>query len=193
MANKMCKNITMDHIKTASKFKKFVVILVLFLVMLAVLFILKINQPEYNFSSQLVEALDIAELSTSELIYNGIVDVYDGDGQKIMFSVNYDATVNVGIQMDDIEFEINETQRTVKPILPTITIRSPVVDPSSIDYIPQNPNVDLKVVMSACKKDAQHEAEKSEKLIQTAEENLKSIIEALLYPIVEDAGYSIEW
>ncbi len=187
MANKTCIR------KTALKLKKYVVVLVLFLVMLAVLYIWKINQPEYNFSSQLVEALDIAELSTSELIYNGIVDVYDGDGQKILYSVNYDATVKVGIQMDDIEFEINETKRTIKPILPTITIRSPVVDPSSIDYIPQNPNVNLKAAMSACKEDAQHEAEKSEKLIQTAEENLKSIIEALLYPIVEDAGYNIEW
>ena len=38
-----------------------------------------------------------------------------------------------------------------------------------------------------------NEANNSEKLYQTAEENLRAVIEALLSPILENAGYSIEW
>ena len=38
-----------------------------------------------------------------------------------------------------------------------------------------------------------NEANNSEKLYQTAEENLRAVIEALLSPILENAGYSIVW
>ncbi len=168
------------------------VALVLLLVYLAYLLTFQ-SKTETAFTSKLVNALDIAELSTSELIYNGIVDVYDTDGEKILYSIKYDSTVKVGIQMSDVRFETDTLEKTLTPILPDITIQNPVVDPSSIDFIPQNPKADLKDVISACRADAQEEAERSPALIQTAEENLKSIIEALLYPIAKDAGYQIKW
>ena len=37
------------------------------------------------------------------------------------------------------------------------------------------------------------EANDSKKLYQTAEENLKAVIEALVSPILEHAGYTIKW
>ena len=185
-------------LKVASKLKQLIAAVVLVLGILVVLFVTGLipgrrSQPEYHFSSQLTEALDIAELSTSEFIYNGIADVYSEDGQKVLYSVAYDSTVKVGIQMSDIQFEIDEAQKIVKPILPAVAIQSPVVDPASIDYIPRPRDVDLKVSMAACKENTRGEAEKSEKLFQIAEENMKSIIEALLYPVAEGAGYRIEW
>ena len=42
-------------------------------------------------------------------------------------------------------------------------------------------------------KDAINEANTSDKLYETAEENLQSVIEALLAPILEHEGYSIQW
>lgn len=50
-----------------------------------------------------------------------------------------------------------------------------------ISYLPKNPNVSLK------------EANNSDKLYQTAEENNRAVIEVLLSPILDDAGYSIVW
>lgn len=38
-----------------------------------------------------------------------------------------------------------------------------------------------------------NEANHSDKLYETAQENLESVIEALLSPILEHEGYSIQW
>ena len=54
------------------------------------------------------------------------------------------------------------------------------VDPDSLSFIPQNPDVELKDIMTVCKEDALKEASESKELYQTAEENLQSAIEALL-------------
>lgn len=50
-----------------------------------------------------------------------------------------------------------------------------------ISYLPKNPDIFLK------------KANNSDKLYQTAEENHRAVIEALLSPILDDAGYSIVW
>ena len=50
-----------------------------------------------------------------------------------------------------------------------------------ISYLPKNPDIFLK------------EANNSDKLYQTAEENLKSAIEALLSPILKSAEYTLQW
>ena len=44
-----------------------------------------------------------------------------------------------------------------------------------------------------CKEDALKEASESKELYQTAEENLQSAIEALLSPILKNAGYTMQW
>ena len=53
--------------------------------------------------------------------------------------------------------------------------------------------MNLKDALTACEKDVMEEATNSEELIITAEENLKSILEALLFPILDSEGYSIGW
>lgn len=67
------------------------------------------------------------------------------------------------------------------------------LDEKAISYIPKNPDISLKEIIVLCKEYAMNEANNSEKLYQTAEENLRAVIEALLSPILENAGYSIEW
>ena len=182
--------------KAASRTQRWVAIAVLAVLVVLLVFLLTrgTTQSEYYFSSQLTEALDIAELSTSEFIYNGVALVHDPDSQKILYRIAYHSTIKVGIQMSDIAFDIDEEQKTVKPVLPSVTLQSPVVDPSSIDYLPNAPKgVDLQASLAACKENAYQEAEYSGKLIQLAEENMRSIVEALLSPVVENAGYRIAW
>lgn len=79
------------------------------------------------------------------------------------------------------------------PVLPEITVNIATLDEKAISYIPKNPDISLKEIIVLCKEDAMNEANNSEKLYQTAEENLRAVIEALLSPILENVGYSIEW
>lgn len=152
------------------------------------------NQNIVITDSRLEKAIDISELSTAEFVYNGISEKYsDKDPDKIQCYISYNANVKVGIQMEDIEFEIDKANKTVSPILPDFTITVAELDEESISYIPANPDISLKEVIALCKEDAMKEAKNSEKLYETARENLKAVIEALLSPLLENAGYTIVW
>ena len=154
----------------------------------------KIGKENVITSSQLEKAIDISQLSTAEFVYNGIVEKYDDDKpEKVECYIAYHADVKVGIQMEDVEFEIDEENKTVTPILPEISVNIAALDENEISYIPKNPDIPLKEIIVLCKEDAVREANDSKKLYQTAEENLKAVIEALVSPILEHAGYTIKW
>lgn len=154
----------------------------------------KIGKDNVITSSQLEKAIDISELSTAEFVYNGVAEKYKEDKpEEVECHIAYNANVKVGIQMEDVKFEIDEEKKTVTPILPDITVNIVTVDEEEISYIPKNPDISLKKVITLCKEDAMNEANNSDKLYQTAEENLRAVIEALLSPILDAAGYSIVW
>ena len=151
----------------------------------------KITKESVITSSQLEKAVDISELSTAEFIYNGIADKYsDGNLEETECHIAYASTVKVGIALDQITFTIDEEKKTVTPVLPEITVNTVTVDPDSLSFIP---HVELKDIMTVCKEDALKEASESKELYQTAEENLQSAIEALLSPILKNAGYTMQW
>ena len=95
--------------------------------------------------------------------------------------------------MEDVAFNIDEEKKVIQPVLPEISVNIATLEEDSISYIPKNPDLSLKEVITLCKKDAVNEANSSTKLYQTAEDNLKSVIEALLSPILNSAGYKIVW
>lgn len=145
-------------------------------------------------SARLEKAIDINELSSTEFVYNGIAQAYrDSEKTKVKYNICYDATVKVGIQMTEIKFEIDEKNKLIKPILPSMSINNVILDPSSISYIPENATVDLKEAFSICKADVENEAQKNGELLEAAKENIKSTIEALLYPVLDAEGYKISW
>ena len=144
--------------------------------------------------STLMDAIDVTELSTSQFTYNGIAKIYkDENSTDVRCHVRYSAKVKAGIDMEEVDFEIDNNNKTVKPILPSVQIMTNLVEEESLSFIPSEVNVKLKDVLTACKKDASQEAAKSEELIESAEDNLKSTIEALLYPILDANDYSIIW
>lgn len=154
----------------------------------------KIGKDNVITSAQLEKAIDISQLSTAEFVYNGVAEKYDDDKpEEVECYIAYNANVKVGIQMEDVKFDIDEDKKTVTPVLPEITVNIATLDEKAISYIPKNPDISLKEIIVLCKEDAMDEANNSEKLYQTAEENLRAVIEALLSPILENAGYSIEW
>lgn len=145
-------------------------------------------------SSMLTEAIDISELSTAQFTYNGIAEIYKDEKQeKVECYIRYNAKVKAGIDLSDVRFEINDDAMIVRPVLPELRITSNPVDEKSLSFIPANATVEISEALIACKEDSQREATASPELLETAEANLKSIIEALLYPILTPQGYSIVW
>lgn len=144
--------------------------------------------------STLIDAIDITELSSSQFTYNGIAEIYKNKkSSKVDCYVSYKAKVKAGIDMNDVDFDIDNEKKTVKPILPDIQITANLVEDESLSFIPDDTKKDLKDILTACKEDASKEASKSKELIESAEENIKSIIEALLYPVLDANGYTIIW
>ncbi|MDO4788247.1 MAG: DUF4230 domain-containing protein [Johnsonella sp.] len=145
-------------------------------------------------SSTLKEAIDIAELSTSQFTYNGIAKLYQDEKKgRVKCHIRYNATVKAGIDMHAVRFEINDVSRTIRPILPEIRITSNTVDEKSLSFIPNNTKLELKDALVLCREDALAEAKESKELLISAEENLRSVIEALLLPLIAAQGYTIIW
>lgn len=145
-------------------------------------------------SSRLEKAIQISQLSTAEFVYNGIAEKYeDNNKEKVECYISYNANVKVGIEMEDVKFHIDEEAKTVTPVLPEVTVNIAALDEKSIGYIPKNPDIALKEVIAICKEDAIKEANQSRSLYEAAEENLRAVIEVLLSPVLENAGYSLQW
>lgn len=142
--------------------------------------------------ASLKEAVSISKLSTAEFTYNGIAEKTDESG-NVSYYIYYEASAKSGVNMDEIDFDIDDANKAITVILPQINVNSPVIDESKIDYLPSNPNVNLREVLELCKADMQQEIEANPNVRNTAEENLKSTLEALLMPILGSDGYSLKW
>ena len=95
--------------------------------------------------------------------------------------------------MSDIKFDIDEEKKTIKPILPEIIITANPVDEKSLSFIPSKVEVNIKDALQLCKDDIDREAQSSQKLKETAETQLKAIVEALILPIVDKNNYRVVW
>ncbi len=142
-------------------------------------------------SAMLTEVTAVAELSSAQFTYNGIAQVYEADGKTVKCNVKYASKVKAGVDMKNVKFDIDNEKKTVTPILPEIKITACTVDEEQLSFIPENTTADLKDVLQACENDAETEASGSPQLMASAEENLKSVVEALIYPVVNANGYSI--
>lgn len=143
-------------------------------------------------SSQLAKMVNVSRLSTAEFIYNGIAEQVDDDG-NVRCHVYYEAKIGAGVDMSQIQFEVDQENRIVYPIIPQIEIAEPEIDEASIEFFERNPNISTQDVMRVCKEDAQSEAEETGQIYETALINMRSAVEALTNPLVESYGYSIEW
>ena len=76
-------------------------------------------------SSTLMKAIDISELSTAQFTYNGIAEAFaDEEKEEHLCYIRYNAKIKAGIDMKKVKFEIDEENKTVRPILPKIKINS---------------------------------------------------------------------
>ena len=136
------------------KKRKIVFIFLLIVVIVAALKILipkaatEIKKENVITSSQLKNAINISQLSTAEFVYNGIAEKYaDESTEEVECYIAYDANVKVGIQMEDVAFNIDEENKVIQPVLPEISVNIATLEEDSISYIPKNPDLSLKEVI----------------------------------------------
>ena len=150
------------------------------------------NTTTYFTSSDLAGIVNVSKLSTAEYRYNGIADKYNDKGDA-EYHVYYESTVSATYDMSAIDFDIDNEAKTITPILPEPIIGDPSIDTTSLDYLPKNPDANLRDVVSICKEDALAEIEEAGGILYTAQQNMKRTVEALLTPLLDASGYTIIW
>ena len=145
-------------------------------------------------SSLLTDAIDIAELSTAEFRYRGIADIYSDENRtQLRCRVCYNAIVKAGVDMGKVEFSVDPKSKIVTATLPDIDLKVTIIDEQSMAILPSDADVGIDSMLRFSKEDAESEARESSALISTAQENLKTTIEGLLFPILKAQGYSLAW
>ncbi len=145
-------------------------------------------------TSTLTDAIDIAELSTGEFTYNGIAEYKKENSDKVACRIRYKAKVKASVNMEEIDFVIDEENKTITPVLPEITLEPILDEQNGFSFMPDNYNgLNIGEVREVCEKDVMEEASQTSELRNTAEENLKDTIQALTYPIINSKGYTLVW
>lgn len=144
-------------------------------------------------SSSLMEVVDIAELYTAKFTYNGIASVYrDEEKKNVKYHVRYDAEVKVGVDMKNIQFDVDEDHKKVFVHLPKISIKAIDLD-DKMKFLPEGKGWDLQEAYRACQLDVEAEANQSKKLYEIAKTNLEKTIEALTLPLINQYDYELSW
>ena len=147
---------------------------------------------EVNISTRLEKMINISELSTARVLYNGVAEQKDDEG-NVTCHIYYEAAVDISIDMADVEFEVDEENRVVHPMLPAPELGEPALDASTVAFFEDNPDISTAEAISLCKQDALTEVGSTGQIYEMAERNLRLTIEALTEPLLDDRGYRIDW
>ena len=146
------------------------------------------SQKNVLTSAQLQNAINVQELSTAEFTYNGVA-VYVKNGKEIY--IKYASRVKAGIDLKDVAFTVLPEEKKIEITLPEIKINDVIIDTSFIDYIPSNPDLELKEVIKVCKDDVRTRAIADDMFLETASNNLKAMMSAVIRPLIADRQYEI--
>ena len=201
---------------------KYILVFALILIVLIVIYTIWDKSFSNNYreeqtivtSSQLEKVVQISELSTYKVTFNGVAEVKDPKKEdKVLYYVAYEAQISVGLDMKKIKVEIEDTEeenrKTVVIVLPEIEITNVNVDPGSFDYIFESSSANTSDVsitaQKVCKTDAEKECKSNIALFNLARENAAHTVEALMKPlleqrdeykyelkIIDEGGYSYE-
>ena len=151
--------------------------------------------------SNVVEIINIEELSTFTTTYKGIATVYDVAKidlfTNVKYYVAYEAKVNVGIDLSKVTISLNDETKELLIKLPAVQINNIDVDMNSMDFMFQKDKYDKSGVSreaySACNDDVHNEASTQEAIFELAYQNAVNIITALVRPVVSqiDASYTV--
>ena len=186
------------------KFKHIAVLFVIILVIITALMIkIKIfnkkSEPTIISKATLEKVINVSDLSTFEAIYNGVAAVENEEKpENIDYYVSYEAKVKAGIDFALVEVEVNEAEKRITVTLPEVKITDVDVDIASLDYIFMNNKANTETVSAQaykkCIKDVTKESNSTDEIYESARQNARNIVEALISPFVEqlDSEYKLE-
>lgn len=186
------------------KFKHIAVLFVIILVIIMALMIkIKIfnkkSEPTIISKATLEKVINVSDLSTFEAIYNGVAAVENEEKpENIDYYVSYEAKVKAGIDFALVEVEVNEAEKIITVTLPEVKITDVDVDIASLDYIFMNNKANTQTVSAQaykkCIKDVTKESNSTDEIYESARQNARNIVEALISPFVEqlDSEYKLE-
>ena len=186
------------------KFKHIAVLFVIILVIITALMIkIKIfnkkSEPTIISKATLEKVINVSDLSTFEAIYNGVAAAENEENpENIDYYVSYEAKVKAGIDFELVEVEVNETDKVITITLPEVKITDVDVDIASLDYIFMNNKANTQTVSEQaykkCIKDVTKESNSTDEIYESARQNARNIVEALISPFVEqlDSEYKLE-
>lgn len=195
-----------EKIKQLKKWQLFsgIAVLLLVIVLLSTLVVPRIFgngevKKEITTVSTLEKIINVSELSTFSAVYNGIAKVNNSENpDEIDYYVSYEAKIKAGIDFEKVNIDIDKTdkQKKINIIIPKVHITKVNVDISSLDFIFLNQNANSTAVTEqaykVCNEDAQRESENQKAIYELAEENAKSIVKALVSPLLEQLGEEYE-
>ena len=186
------------------KFKHIAVLFVIIAVIITALMIkIKIfnkkSEPTIISKATLEKVINVSDLSTFEAIYNGVAAVENEEKpENIDYYVSYEAKVKAGIDFALVEVEVNEAEKIITVTLPEVKITDVDVDIASLDYIFMNNKANTETVSAQaykkCIKDVTKESNSTDEIYESARQNARNIVEALISPFVEqlDSEYKLE-
>lgn len=186
------------------KFKHIAVLFVIIAIIITALMIkIKIfnkkSEPTIISKATLEKVINVSDLSTFEAIYNGVAAVANEENpENIDYYVSYEAKVKAGIDFELVEVEVNETDKVITVTLPEVKITDVDVDIASLDYIFMNNKANTQTVSEQaykkCIKDVTKESNSTDEIYESARQNARNIVEALISPFVEqlDSEYKLE-
>ncbi len=173
--------------------KIIIAIIVIVVLVVVLLKIFKKEEPvkEVITVSTLEKIVEVSDLSTFRVVYNGVACADD------KYYVSYNATVDAGINFEDIEISVDNEAKKVTVDLPEAEILDVYVDIASLDYIFIDKKANTETVSEEayklCKYDVKVESENQEAIIDLAQQNAENIVRALVQPFVDqvDPEYEI--
>lgn len=151
---------------------------------------------------KLADLVGINDLSTLQYNYNAVCHVYNSETNEPVYHIAYEGMVNFGINMKDIEEEIDETNMTVTIYLPDVQIQGqPTVVAGSMRYIFEQQGYDessaFVTSQQLCEEDLTAKIDGDEAIWEAARTNTLYEVEALTKPLVDtfypEYTLVIEW
>jgi hypothetical protein len=137
--------------------------------------------------ANLKEVVNVERLSTVEYEYHGIAEKTGKFlwADTVDYRVKYEAHTRAYVNMTDIEFSINEEDKTVIAYIPEATIDTPTLDETQFGFLPESVNADMKDIIALCKEDAVDDLNKDQ-ILKVSSDSLKSTVKALTLPLLDD-------
>lgn len=159
----------------------------------------KEKEMEVITKSTLEKIVNVNELSTYEVVYNGVAEVMnEKKPENVDYYVAYEAKVKAGIDFEQVEISVDNEAKKITVTIPEVKITDVNVDIATLDYIFENEKANTETVSQeaykACKEDVENESASKDAIYKLAKQNAENVVEALISPFVKqlDVEYELE-